>query len=100
MFKYTRHSLKKIEQIMEEVGYTIRYERGNFNSGYCIVENKKIAVVNKFFDTEARINCLVEIISTIEIDESDLSEKSAEFYKKVKKSLSIDQKVVETEKAE
>ena len=100
MFKYTRHSLKKIEQIMEEVGYSIRYERGNFNSGYCIVENRKIAVVNKFFDTEARINCLIEIISTIEIDESLLSEKSMDFYKKVKKSLSIDQTVAETEKAE
>ena len=100
MFKYTRHSLKKIEQIMEEVGYSIRYERGNFNSGYCIVENRKVAVVNKFFDTEARINCLVEIISTIEIDESLLSEKSMDFYKKVKKSLSIDQTVAETEKAE
>lgn len=100
MFKYTKHSLKKIEQILEETGYTIRYERGNFNSGYAIVENKNIAVVNKFFDTEARINCLLEIISTIEVDEKQLSEKSIEFYKKVKKSLSIEKEVAETEKAE
>ena len=100
MFKYTKHSLKKIEQILEETGYTIRYERGNFNSGYAIVENKKIAVVNKFFDTEARISCLLEIISTIEVDEKQLSEKSIEFYKKVKKSLSMEKEVAETEKAE
>ena len=100
MFKYTRHSLKKIEQILEEIGYSIRYERGNFNSGYCIVENKKIAVVNKFFDTEARINCLLEILSTVEVDTEQLSEKSIEFYKKISKSLSVEQNVVETEKAE
>lgn len=100
MFKYTKHSLKKIEQILEEIGYSIRYERGNFNSGYAIVENKKIAVVNKFFDTEARINCLLEIISTIEVDKEQLSEKSLEFYKKINKSLSVEKEVVETEKAE
>lgn len=100
MFKYTKHSLKKIEQILEEIGYSIRYERGNFNSGYAIVENNKIAVVNKFFDTEARINCLIEIISTVDVDEKQLTEKSADFYKKINKSLSADQEVVETEKAE
>lgn len=100
MFKYTKHSLKKIEQIFEDIAYIVRYERGNFHSGYCIVESSKIVVVNKFFDTEARITCLVEIISTIEVDEKLLSEKSMEFYKKIKKSLQIDQEVTETEKAE
>ena len=80
MFKYTKHQLKKIEGLLEEVGYTIRYERGNFQSGYAIVEDRKIAVINKFFDAEARINSLLDILSTIEIDESQLQEKSQEYY--------------------
>ena len=81
MFKYTKHQLKKIEGLLELVGYTIRYERGNFQSGYAIVENKKIAVINKFFDTEARINSLFDILLNIEVDESVLDEKSQEYYK-------------------
>lgn len=80
MFKYTKHQLKKLEGLFEEIGYTIRYERGNFKSGYALVENKKIAVVNKFFDTEARINSLFDIISVIEIDSSLLQEKTREYY--------------------
>ncbi len=80
MFKYTKHQLKKIESLLEEVGYTIRYERGNFQSGYAIVEDRKIAVINKFFDTEARINSLFDIISNIEIDESQLESKSLEYF--------------------
>lgn len=80
MFKYTKHQLKKVEGLLEEVGYTIRYERGNFQSGYAIVEDRKIAVINKFFDTEARINSLLDIMNNIEIDESQLEEKSAVFY--------------------
>lgn len=100
MFKYTNHNLKKIEQILEETGYTIRYERGNFNSGYCLVEKNKVVVVNKFFETEARINSLLEILSTLEIAEDLLSDKTLEFYRKINKSLSADQEVIETEKAD
>lgn len=85
-FKYTTHTLKKLEALFEELAYVIRYEKGNFQSGYCIVENKKIAVINKFYETEGRINCLLEILSSMEIDESILSEKSAKFYKEIQQN--------------
>ena len=84
-----------MEALFSEIEYTIRYERGNFQSGYCIVENRKIAVINKFFDEEARINCLLEILSTIEVDPSSLNEKSADFYKilvKVIEETGLDRK--------
>lgn len=87
MFKYTKTTLKKLEELFKEIGYVVRYERGNFQSGYCIVENRKIAVLNRFFDTEARINCLVEILGTLDIEENELTEKTADFYKKVKKNI-------------
>ena len=87
MFKYTKTTLQKVEGIFKDLSYTIRYEKGNFQSGYCIVENRNIAVVNKFFDTAARINCLLEILATFEIEEKQLSEKSLEFYKKINKPL-------------
>jgi len=85
MFKYTKHQLKKLEALFEEVEYTIRYEKGSFNSGYCIVEDRKVAVINKFFDTEARINCLLDILGEIEIGEMELSEQSAKFYNQLTK---------------
>ena len=83
MITFTKHSLQKLETIFEETGYVIRYERGNFNSGYCIVEDRKIAVINKFFDTEARINVLLDIIETIDFEPGILSEKSTAFYEKI-----------------
>ncbi len=85
MITFTKHSLQKLEVIFEEAGYVIRYEKGNFNSGYCIVEDRKIAVINKFFDTEARINVLLDILDTIEFEPGILSEKSAAFYEKILK---------------
>ncbi len=66
---------------MEELGYMVRYEKGNFQSGYCIVQDKKIAVVNKFYDAEGRINCLLEIIGNLEVEAIALSEKSQKLYR-------------------
>lgn len=86
--RYTQTTLKKIEELFGELDYSIRYEKGNFQSGYCLVENRRIAVVNRFFDTEARINCLMEIIATLEFEPEMLSEKSRELIEKWKKANS------------
>lgn len=85
MLNYTRHSLKKLETLIQELEYTIRYERGNFTSGYCLVEDRKIAVINKFYDTEGRMNVLLEILSTIEVAPERLTEASLKTYKQASK---------------
>lgn len=78
MVKYTVNNLKKLENVLQEAGYVVRYEKGNFTPGYCILENRKVIVVNKYFETEARINTLVEITARLQIDENILSEASKE----------------------
>lgn len=83
--RYTQTTLKKLEDVFNELDYTVRYEKGNFQSGYCLVENRRIAVVNKFFDIEARINCLLEILSGLEFDPESLSESSKELIEKSRK---------------
>ena len=55
-FKYTPNTLKKLEELFEEARYVIRFEKGNFNSGYCVLEEKRVVVINKFFNIEGRIN--------------------------------------------
>ncbi len=88
--RFTQGNLKKIEAVFGEIGYSVRYEKGNFHSGYCLVENRKIAVINKFFDTEARINTLLDILYSLDLDESLLSEASLNSVRKWKKALDDD----------
>lgn len=85
MIKFTKHNLKKLEGLFDEIDYTIRYERGNFNAGYCIVENQRVAVINKYYDTEARISCLLDILASVDVPEEQLSEKMAKFYRQLRK---------------
>ncbi len=87
--KYTRNNLKKLETLFKELDYTVRYEKGNFQSGYCIVENKKIAVINKFFDVEARMNVLFEIIAGLEVNAELLTDASQKVYKEVSRQFKI-----------
>ncbi len=72
-----------MEDIFTASEYIIRYERGNFNSGYCILETKKVIVINKFYDAEARINCLIEIMNDVLILENNLDEKELKFYNQI-----------------
>ena len=89
--RYTQTTLKKLEALFGELEYTIRYEKGSFQSGYCIVEHRKIAVINKFFDTEARINCLLDILANVEFDTEALSDKSQELINKWEKARQEEQ---------
>lgn len=84
--KHTKSTLDKLEQLLREQDYSVRYEKGNFNSGYCIVEQSKIIVVNKFFDTAGRINILLDILSTILVMEESLSASSLQFFKQILRS--------------
>lgn len=86
MLNFTKTTLQKLELIFQEQDYTIRYEKGNFQSGYCIVESNKVVIVNKFFDTEGRINCLLDILSMIVVMEDILTPKSKQFFKLILKS--------------
>ncbi len=81
--KYTQHTLDKIERIAEESGYVIRYERGTFQSGYCILQNKKVIVINKFFQTEGRINTLIDLMPQLEINFDALTHESQHMYEEV-----------------
>ena len=78
--KYTQTTLDKLEAIPEQVGYVLRYERGSFQSGYCILEERRVVVLNKFLQTEGRINTLIDLIPQLDINTEVLTEESKKIY--------------------
>lgn len=81
--KYNQATLNKIEKILEEGGYAVRYERGTFQSGYCILEAKKVAVLNKFLNAEERINTLIDLLPKININLDLLTHESQLLYNSI-----------------
>ncbi len=76
MLKFTKPFLESLEQIVAETDYLLRYEKGNFKSGYCVLNESKVIIINKYFTLEGKIYSLAEIIRIIPFDEALLSEKS------------------------
>lgn len=80
MIKYTTNFVDKLEDILQESKYTVRYERGNFQSGWCLLDHKRVVVLNKFLNTEGRVNTLVELIPQLKIDYDKLTLNSQKLF--------------------
>jgi hypothetical protein len=81
--KYTQHTLDKLEELLQELEYVVRYERGTFQSGYCILEQKKVVVLNKFLQLEGRINTLMDIIPKLVQDPETLSAEARKTFDQI-----------------
>lgn len=81
--KYTQTTLDKLERILDEAEYIVRYERGNFQSGYCILEQKKVVVLNKFLQLEGRISTLIDIIPQLRLIPGNLTPEARRTYEEV-----------------
>ena len=83
MIKYTTQFLLKLEEMIGESDYTLRYEKGSFKSGYCVLKEQKIMIVNKFYATEGKINALLDILKNTTLDTSRFTEKSQKLYEEL-----------------
>jgi len=87
--KYTQSTLNKLEDILGESDYVVRYERGTFQSGWCLLESRRVVVLNKFLNIEGRINTLTELIPQLDIQFDKLTLESQKLYEEVVKKAVI-----------
>jgi hypothetical protein len=84
--KATKQLQEKLEALMKAIQFKVRYEKGSFKSGYCIIEEQNVAVINKFFPVESKVAALVEILRSIDVDEAALDEASRKLLHKVRQT--------------
>ena len=90
--KFTQSYLDKLQNILNESGYAMRYERGTFQSGWCLLEQKRIVVLNKFLDVEGRTNTLLDLIPQLKIDFDKLTHESQKLYEEAMKKTTLESK--------
>lgn len=83
--KPTANTLRILENIFKQGGYMLRYEKGNFKSGYCIIKQQKVIVVNQYYPLEGKINCLTEILQSVDWQFNALEEKENKVYQELMK---------------
>lgn len=86
MIALTQHSLDKLESLLKGFGYRVRYERGSFKTGACVLQDTKVVVVNKFSNIEVKVQSLCRLVLELIGDESMLDDKQKAFYQIIKQT--------------
>ena len=82
----TNHTLDKLESLLKALDYRVRYEKGNFKTGACVLENSRVVVVNKFSNLESKIQGLADLIANLEVQDQLLDDKQKQLLNQLKQT--------------
>jgi hypothetical protein len=71
--------LAELEELAENSNIGIRYEKGNFDGGYCVLKADRLIVINKKFLAPRRASLLAQALAEVGIDEVYLKPVIREF---------------------
>ncbi len=58
----------ELEELTRQLGIQIRYEKGDFDGGYCILKTQQVLVVNKRLADARRAVAIAQALSEIGLD--------------------------------
>lgn len=71
--------LRELETLAANSGIGLRYEKGDFEGGYCVLKDERLIVVNKKLAPQRRASILAQGLAEIGIDEMYLKPALREF---------------------
>ncbi len=71
--------LKELEELAEKSGIALRYEKGDFDGGFCVLKAERIIVINKRLAHQKRTSILAQAMAEVGIEEVYLKPAVREF---------------------
>jgi len=85
---------KEFEQVLEDLkalaaqmGAKVRFERGDFKGGYCIIKENKVIVLNKLSNVHRKVVTLAAALDELGIDDIYLTPRMREIIEELSESL-------------
>ncbi len=86
--RISKSTQDKLQQLLEALEYEVRYEKGSFKAGYCVVHTQKTVLINKFVPLEGIIQTLTEIIRQLAVESIEhLTEEQQKLWEKVRAEI-------------
>ncbi len=63
--------IKKLADRLSELGYEVRFVKGQFESGHCVLRDNKMILVNRYFDEDGKILILKNLYTELCLTPSD-----------------------------
>jgi len=70
--------LEDLKSLASEMGAKVRFERGDFKGGYCLVKDSRIIVLNKLSTTQRKVITLSAALKELGIEDVYVSPKLRE----------------------
>ena len=58
----------ELESLAEEMGIRIRYEKGDFDGGYCVLRDERIIVVNRKLNVNRKVSVISQGLIQLGLD--------------------------------
>lgn len=76
-----------LKSIASQIGVKIRYERGDFKGGYCLIHSDRIIVINKLSTVQRKSVILAKALSELGLDDIYITPKLRQIILELKDSL-------------
>lgn len=70
--------LEELKQLANQLGAEVRFEKGNFKGGYCILKENKVIVINKLTNLQRKIMILSAALKDLGVDKIFVTPKIRE----------------------
>lgn len=86
MLPVTQHTLEKLENLLKSAGYKVRFEKGNFKTGACVLQTSRVIVINKFSNLESKIQSIAELLNQLQVDVHLLDDRQLALLQQIKQT--------------
>ena len=76
--KEFEETLSDLKALAAQLGATVRFEKGDFKGGYCIVHDSKVIVINKITNLQRKVMILSAALKELGVDKIYLTPKMRE----------------------
>ncbi len=70
--------IAELKELAVQLGATIRFEKGDFKGGYCIVSDKKQVIINKLASTQRKAMILAAALKELGVEQMYLTPRLRE----------------------
>jgi len=69
---------QELKSVADQLGASVRFEKGDFKGGYCLLHEKKVIVINKMTNLQRKVMILSTALKELGVDRIYLSPRIRE----------------------
>ncbi|HLG32408.1 MAG TPA: hypothetical protein VI362_05165 [Ignavibacteriaceae bacterium] len=78
--------MQELKSVADQLGATVRFEKGDFVGGYCLLNENKVIVINKLANLQRKVMILSTALKELEIDKIYLTPRLREIIEEMTES--------------